>query len=50
MEERSEKGEREELGGKGLTGGRKPVLESSPEVKVDELSAASLYRDEPKTV
>lgn len=39
-----------ERGGKGLMGGRKPVLESSPEVKVDELSAASLYRDEPKTV
>ena len=31
-------------------GGKKAVLQSSPEVKVGELSAASLYRDEPETV
>ena len=31
-------------------GKKNPVLEFRPEVKVDELSAASLYRDESKTV
>ena len=31
-------------------GKKNPVLEFRPEVKVNELSAASLYRDESKTV
>lgn len=41
-------GEMEEFRRKGKK--KNPVLEFRPEVKVDELSAASLYRDESKTV